>query len=249
MSITSINSSDLLSSILAAAYTPVSNTQDSGSNFKTSGTENVQISSIGTLMSAVSQMSGEDKSSIKSFMDEIKEATETGSFDASGMAEEAPEALQEYAEENGIDLTELVQDLSDASQNSGVYGPPPPPPPMMSDTSSTSDTTSTSTLDLSSIEELSNDEKSELQSFMETLKSSVEDGTFDADTLAASAPDALTTLAEENGMDVTDLVQELADDVKNAPPPPPMMMGMAGDGSDFSGLFSTTNSTDETSTV
>jgi len=112
-------------------------------------------------------------------------------------------------------------------------------------------TDSTGNLDLSSLEDLSDNEKSELMSFMETLKSSVEDGTFDADTLATSAPDALTTLAEENGLDITTLLQNLAGDIENkenAPPPPQMMYGMNGN-MDYANLFFSESSSDETTTV
>jgi len=72
---------------------------------------------------------------------------------------------------------------------------------------------------------LSDDEKSDVQSFMKTLKSSLEDGTFDADTLASSAPDVLKNLAEKNGMSVSELIQELADEAENTSPPPANMYG------------------------
>jgi len=189
-------------------------------------------------MSAMSQMSADDQSSIKSFMDEIKTSTEDGSFDASALAEEAPEALQAYAEENGLDLTELVQDLSTASQGPGVYGPPPPPP---------MEETEESSLDLSSLEDLTDEEQTELQAFMEEMKSSIEDGTFDAATLAESAPDVLETVAEENGMSMTELIQELADEAENLPQPP-MMAGANGMGN-FFGQGSVTGSADESAEV
>jgi predicted DNA-binding ribbon-helix-helix protein len=224
VSISSINSSNLLNSVLSAAY---SNSRDITSSSQSSGADSTSISSIGALMKAISQMSDDEQSSIKSFIDGLKSSVENGTFDAETAAEEAPDALKSYAEENGIDLTALVQNLADGTESSGVYGPPPPPPP---DNNAGITETSGSSLDLSSIENLSDDEKSEVQSFMETLKSSLEDGTFNADTLAASAPDALQKLAEENGMSVSDLIQELADEAEKAPPPPqpPELYGSSG---------------------
>jgi hypothetical protein len=227
MSIGSIGSSNLLRSVLNAAYSTSSTSTSSASQ---SLTDNTQISSIGSLMNAISQMSQDDQDSIKSFLDNLKSSVQNGTFDASTAAEEAPDALKQYAEDNGIDLTDLVQELANGAtgaKNSGVYGPPPPPPPPPVEDSESTDATSTSTsLDLSSLQDLSDEEKSDVQSFMETLKSSLEDGTFDADTLAASAPDALQNLAEENGMSVSDLIKELANEAQNAPPPPPAMYGV-----------------------
>jgi len=70
-------------------------------------------------MNAVSQMSEDDQSSIKSFLDDLKTAVEDGTSDADTAAEEAPDALKNYAEEKGIDITDLVQDLADEAENSG----------------------------------------------------------------------------------------------------------------------------------
>jgi len=205
----------LLSSILSAAYSTDAQDTSVTSQFDSDKT---QISSIGALMNAVSQMSEDDQSSIKSFMDDLKSSVVDGTFDAETAEEETPDALKSYAEENGIDLTDLVQNLADGAKNPGVYGPPPRPPNEV-DGTDTSGATSTSTLDLSALDDMTDDEKTEVQSFMETLKSSLEDGTFDADTLASNAPDALKSLAEENGMSVSDLIQTLADEAENAPNP------------------------------
>jgi len=237
-------------SIYAAAYSP-STTTNNSSVSGTSSTENLEISAVGNLMNAISQMSSSDQSSVQSFMEELTSSVQNGTFDASTMAASAPSALTSYAEENGIDLTQMVQTLADGPQNDpGVYGAPPPPPPMMGSTSGMSDTSS---LDLSSLENLSSTDKSSLESFLTELTDAVNNGTFDAATMASSAPDALTTLAEANGIDLTQLIQDMADEIENntsasststassttavsfpPPPPPPMMSGANGSGSSSS---------------
>jgi hypothetical protein len=247
--IKSTNELEIMRSIYAAAYAPP--TQGNSNSQNGASTENLEISAVGNLMNAISQMSSTDQSSIKSFMDDLTSSVQNGTFDASTMADSAPSALTSYAEENGIDLTQLVQTLADGPQNNpGVYGPPPPPPPMMSSASSASGTSSTSSLDLSSLENLSSDDKTSLESFLTDLTESVNNGTFDASTMAASAPDSLTNLAEANGVDLTQLIQDMADQIQNngkasaPPPPPPMMSGM--NGLDFSSLENL-SSTDQSS--
>lgn len=226
MDINGIRSTDILTSTHAAAYGP--HMQGSSVHPQKDGDEeDLEISEIGSLMNAVSQMSGDDRDDIKSFMDDLRSSVKEGSFNAEDMAVSAPEALTSYAEENDIDLTSLIQDLADVMENAGgVYGPPPPPPPPMMP--------GMSGLDTSSLEDLSEDEISEIQSFMEGLTASVEDGTFDAGAMADEAPEALKTLAEENGMELTEMLEYMAGEIEDsagAPPsPPPMMYGSRGMG-------------------
>lgn len=237
---------DMMQGIYAAAYSRATAT-DYSSASSTSCTEQLQISTVGNFMNAVSQMSSSDQSSIKSFMDDLVSSVQDGSFDASTIASSAPSALSSYAEENGIDLTQLVQDLADGAGHGGpgVYGPPPPPPPVMPESTGDADATGVTNLDLSSLENLSSSDKSELKTFLTELAASVEDGTFDASTMASEAPDSLTSLAEENGIDLTQLVQDLADGIENGknapPPPPPPPPLMPVDASSTSGTSSSSN--------
>jgi hypothetical protein len=199
-------------SIYAAAYSPSIKTEyDSSQN--AGGTDRLEISEVGNLMNVISQMNSSDQSSIQSFMKDLTASVKAGTFDASTAASKAPDSLVSYAEENGIDLTQLVQDLADGSvNNSGVYGPPPP---MMPDMSKLPELSGTFSLDLSSLDGLSSSDKSELESFLTDLTASVKDGTFDASTTASEAPDTLVSLAEENGIDLTTLLQDLADGIES----------------------------------
>jgi len=245
MNINEVRSPDLLSSIYAAAYAPATASSVSLTTGSTS-TEQLDISSIGKMMNAITQMSSTDKSSLESFMEDLTTSVESGTFDASTMAASAPDALTTLAEDGGMDLTQLIQDMADQIQNKGnaTYMPPPPPP---------STDSSTGGLDLSSLENLSSTDKTSLESFLTDLRASVEDGTFDASTMASSAPDALTSFAKDNGLDLTQLIQDIANGTENnsdistasttstassttatsfpPPPPPPMMYGANGQGS------------------
>jgi hypothetical protein len=219
MTINGISSSTelgIMRSIYAAAYAP--SVQGNSIGSQSGGTtDNLQISAVGNLMNAVSQMSSTDQASMKSFMDDLVSSVQNGTFDASTTASSAPSALTSYAKENGIDLTTLVQDLADGAGNNGhgIYGPPPPSPPIMADMTDASGATSASSLDLSSLENLSDSDKAKLQSFLKDLQSSVKDGTFDATTMAANAPDSLTSVAKANGIDLTQMLQDMATGVEN----------------------------------
>lgn len=217
MSINEISSSDLISGVLATAYSSVI-PQTNSIDYTAGSSDDISISTAGMLRNAIEDMSESDQTEMESFRQTLTESVENGSFDAATLAEDAPEALVEFAEENGLELTDMLQEMADGIEAANnTYAPPPPPPP----------SESSSGLDLSSLQELSDEEKSELKSFMEELRESIEDGTFDAETIAASAPDSLTTLAEENDMELTELVQQMSDEIEDAPPPPPPPM-MAG---------------------
>lgn len=242
MSVNEIGSSNLLSSVLAAAYASPSQGGDN-MDFAASSTEDITISAAAKLQGAISGMSETDQDEMETFRLELTAAVEDGTFDAESLAEEAPEALVSFAEENGLELTEMLEEMAEGieSASNATYAPPPPPP---MDAGSGG-------IDLSSLEELSEEEQSELQAFMEEMRESLEDGTFDSETLASGAPEALSALAEENDMELTELIEGLADEAQNGPPPPPPPM-MAGAGeeedeeTDLLAQFLSTDADEET---
>jgi hypothetical protein len=73
-------------------------------------------------------LSEEDRAEMEAFRKEMEEAVASGSFDAAAMAEEAPEAFQTWAEENGIDLSDMLGDMASRMEENGGAPPPPPPP-------------------------------------------------------------------------------------------------------------------------
>ncbi|MDF2176768.1 hypothetical protein P2G88_00705 [Aliiglaciecola sp. CAU 1673] len=57
-----------------------------------------------------------DDPEIRDFLQSIREASDSGEFDAQALAEQAPDSLKSYAEENGIDLASMFQKKHDAHQ-------------------------------------------------------------------------------------------------------------------------------------
>ncbi|RUM48475.1 MAG: hypothetical protein DSY86_10195 [Marinomonas sp.] len=197
------NSSIFDLSSLSSQYS--SAVASSTSTAATQSTSNdVSVSNIGQLLSAFSSMSEEDKTDADSFRDSILEAVESGEYDAEELAASAPDSLVALAEETGIDLEELVDEIASMAEQA----PPPPPSGMMPPSSALS---------------LTEDELEEADAYRESLIEAMESGEFDAETLAESAPDAVVAMAEEAGMTVEEFITQVAegDENGNMPPPPP----------------------------
>ena len=197
------NSSIFDLSSLSSQYS--SAVASSTSTAATQSTSNdVSVSNIGQLLSAFSSMSEEDKTDADSFRDSILEAVESGEYDAEELAASAPDSLVALAEETGIDLEELVDEIASMAEQA----PPPPPSGMMPSSSALS---------------LTEDELEEADAYRESLIEAMESGEFDAETLAESAPDAVVAMAEEAGMTVEEFITQVAegDENGNMPPPPP----------------------------
>ena len=197
------NSSIFDLSSLSSQYS--SAVASSTSTATTQSTSNdVSVSNIGQLLSAFSSMSEEDKTDADSFRDSILEAVESGEYDAEELAASAPDSLVALAEETGIDLEELVDEIASMAEQA----PPPPPSGMMPPSSALS---------------LTEDELEEADAYRESLIEAMESGEFDAETLAESAPDAVVAMAEEAGMTVEEFITQVAegDENGNMPPPPP----------------------------
>lgn len=197
------NSSIFDLSSLSSQYS--SAVASSTSTAATQSTSNdVSVSNIGQLLSAFSSMSEEDKTDADSFRDSILEAVESGEYDAEELAASAPDSLVALAEETGIDLEELVDEIASMAEQA----PPPPPSGMMPPSSALS---------------LTEDELEEADAYRESLIEAMESGEFDAETLAESAPDAVVAMAEEAGMTVEEFITQVAegDENGNIPPPPP----------------------------
>lgn len=197
------NSSIFDLSSLSSQYS--SAVASSTSTAATQSTSNdVSVSNIGQLLSAFSSMSEEDKTDADSFRDSILEAVESGEYDAEELAASAPDSLVALAEETGIDLEELVDEIASMAEQA----PPPPPSGMMPPNSALS---------------LTEDELEEADAYRESLIEAMESGEFDAETLAESAPDAVVAMAEEAGMTVEEFITQVAegDENGNMPPPPP----------------------------
>jgi len=169
----------------------------------------------------------ENAEEAKSFMDDFMSMNLSGEFDAAALVESAPDSLKEYAEEQGVDLEEMMasanqyfEEMSSDTQEEGGRPPPPPPPPQESVEGELSGY-------LSEIEE-----SVETQDFMALFESMIEAEEFDAEALAESAPDSLIAYAESQDVDLEEMLQSAYDDGgqmsnnmppggEDMPPPPP----------------------------
>ena len=84
-------------------------------------------------------------SEVKDFMRGFMEMNISGEFDAASLADQAPESLKAYAEEQGVDLEEMLQQAHDKFSEMGPppggKGGRPVPPSEQLDASSTSNKT------------------------------------------------------------------------------------------------------------
>ncbi|MEW6104223.1 MAG: hypothetical protein AB1630_10520 [bacterium] len=85
------------------------------------GADGVDLSAAGKLLSAMSNMTGKDKVQMKAFREEMHQAMMSGNFDVEKMAERAPNVLKTFAKENGIDLKDTLNTLTELRK----MGPPP----------------------------------------------------------------------------------------------------------------------------
>ena len=178
--------------------------------------ENMDISRPGKIMNAISKMSEEERSEIKAFHEEVMEAVENGTFDASVMAASAPESLVALSEDSGIDLEEMIEGMAQGPQGKRVV--PPSHPPMMGGLNGS---------------ELSEEELAEMEEFREKIMNAMGDGRFDASELVAEAPETMVKFAEENGLDLEQMIEGMAQGPQGPPPSPPMMYGADGKGIHF----------------
>jgi hypothetical protein len=92
----------------------------------------------GELSGFLSESRGD--SEVKEFMQGFMEMNMSGEFDAATLAEQAPESLKAYAEEQGVDLEEMLQQAHDKFSEMGPppggKGGRPMPPPELLDASS-----------------------------------------------------------------------------------------------------------------
>ena len=80
-----------------------------------------------------------------------------------------------------------------------------------------------------------------MRTFHEEMMEAVMNGTFDAFEMAANAPEALKSFAEENDIDLETMLEDQASMIENRantqgppPPPSPLMYGSDGYGKTFS---------------
>jgi len=95
-----------------------------------------QKSELGSIFQQVSKMSETDRDAVHDFGKSIADSIRDGSFDAASLAVNAPEAVVQMAEEQGLSIEGAIAELGATIQQMGpprgMRPPPPPPPPMES---------------------------------------------------------------------------------------------------------------------
>jgi hypothetical protein len=74
------------------------------------GQDSVNVSSMGQMMSNLSEA---DTKEMQEFKADIARSIKSGDFDATTMAENAPEALKTFAAENDIELDSMLNQISE----------------------------------------------------------------------------------------------------------------------------------------
>ena len=93
------------------------------------------ISQTGQILSQIRNELGDgENNEIRDFFKSVMDSVKNGTFDAAALAEDAPEALKTFMEEQGIDFEEFLNDFKDeasertAAGSSRMQGMGPPPP-------------------------------------------------------------------------------------------------------------------------
>jgi len=81
--------------------------------------EDAQVSPMGQMMSMLSSMSSEGLDQMRDFRGQVAESVKGGEFDAEALAEQVPDELKAFAEENGIDLTAMITQMGDRIEQGG----------------------------------------------------------------------------------------------------------------------------------
>ena len=111
----------------------------------------------------------EDTEEVKSFMQEVMSMSLYGDFDAEELAEMAPDSLKAYAQEQGVDLEDMMQNAHDHLQQMGNKMPGgggPMPPPAQEDEQTSLDSATSS---YASIAQLGDSENDLMESLLSSL--------------------------------------------------------------------------------
>lgn len=135
---------------------------------------------ISAIGQQLSQMSDSQKSALQDFLKKINDAASGGTLDASALSKQAPDFLQSLASSLGVNMTDLVNALASIQ----LHANRPPP--------------------------ITRQDMQAFHDFHQQVLAAVKNGSFNAQTMAQSAPDAVVAMAKQHGINVTDLVNWMA---------------------------------------
>ena len=189
--------------------------------------DKAQFSLIGQLVSTAKSQGASDED-LEAFRIKIMDAIKNGNFNAEALAQEAPDALKQAAEETGIDLTSALESMAEQVESrQAMRMPPPPPPPAEDESQEESEDTAAASeiMELVDAARAAGASEEDLEEFREIIMEAIQRGNFDAEALAAQAPDALKDAAKTNDIDLASALQSMAEDMESrrgmVPPPPP----------------------------
>ena len=164
--------------------------------------------------SVLASMTAEDRAEMYAFRQEVCQAIQDGTLDAEELAGKAPAELTVWAQEHGIDLVEKLNQLAEraAEINEKLA-----PPSENKDEESPADSLLEHilidylTMELeNTIIDLSDDDKSAIQSLDQEIRQGIQDGTFNTADLIEKIPVGLRSWAEENGIELQEALNQWA---------------------------------------
>jgi len=162
----------------------------------------------------MSYLSEEGKVEFQTFRQKVRQAIQDGTFNAEELAGKAPAELTVWAEEYGIDLIEKLNQLAEraAEINEKLASPPE-----NKDEESPADSLIEHILiDYLTLElentfiDMSEDDKSAIQSLDQEIHQGIQDGTFNTADLVEKIPVGLRSWAEENGIELEEALNQWA---------------------------------------
>ncbi|MFH0882261.1 MAG: hypothetical protein V2A56_04675 [bacterium] len=88
-----------------------------------------ETSGMGSLLSSVQNLDESDQQNVQDYLKSIFDSIRDGTFDAAALADNAPDALKQLADEQGIDLESAIKEMAQKIEEMKAQGPPPGPPP------------------------------------------------------------------------------------------------------------------------
>lgn len=161
--------------------------------------DKADISQTGQLLSEMtSELSEEENSEIKEYLDSILEEIQSGTFNIESLVEDIPDALETFLEEQGVTVEDFLEDFKEDITEMMTAGSNKmqemKPPPMFSKING----------------EFGTGENSEIKDFFQSIIDSVKNGNFDASALAEEAPEALQSFLKTENISMEDFLNNFA---------------------------------------
>lgn len=81
------------------------------------------VSSLGKMINIMSGLSANDRGQAQAFREEMRSAIRGGDFDPEVMAQKAPDFMKQRAEQNGVSLPDVFQQIENRVDNSRHLNP------------------------------------------------------------------------------------------------------------------------------